>query len=237
MLPAVLVLGALVGGLGYTKVTVDDADRTVPTVLWADDNDAKPGKDPAGDVGRGRADTELNRLLLPVSEHYRLGPDIGEYGNDAELSGKEAVAVMKAAGRGLTGKQRRERDKYVEKLRLKGIAMRSYTYGTHVRVAEMSIAQMENKKAVRDMYTFQTRLFDAVGVFRKGPSVKGFKNAACYLMPADSETDLDAMHCIAYEGELLVTMEVYGSEPFSKSEAVDLLRRQLDHIESPGEYV
>ncbi|OAH13301.1 hypothetical protein [Streptomyces jeddahensis] len=237
MLPAVLVLGALVGGLGYTKVTVDDADRTAPTVLWADDDASKPGKDPAGDVSRGRADTELTRLLLPVPEAYRLGPDIGEYGNDAELSGKEAVALMKASGRGLTGKQRREFGKYIDKLRLKGVAMRSYAFDTHVRVAEVSIAQMENKKAVRDMYKFQTRLFDAVGVFRKGPSVKGFKNATCHLMPADKDTDLDAMSCVAYEGELFVSMEAYGSKPFSKAEAVELLREQLDHIESPGEYV
>lgn len=99
VLPAVLVLGAVGGAAAYTKVTVDSADRTVTTKVWGE-GAHKPAKDPAGDVGRGRADTELSKLLLPVPENYRLGPDMGEYGNDDEISGKKATAQMKESGRG-----------------------------------------------------------------------------------------------------------------------------------------
>ncbi|NBM18251.1 hypothetical protein GUY61_22115 [Streptomyces sp. GC420] len=237
VLPAALVLAAIGGGIAYSVITVDGADRTAPTVLWAEDAEPKDsGKDPAGKTGAGRADTELSKLLLPVPDDFRLGPDSGQYGNDSELSGKQATAILKSSGKGLTGKKRREFGKYVEKLRLKGVATRTYARSTNDLVIDMTITQMDNKTAVREMYRFQTRLFDEIGIFRDGPAIKGAK-ARCYLMPADKKSKLDGMSCVAIDGELFVSMEAFGPEPFSKSSAAKLLRKQLDHIASPGEYV
>nr|WP_254875164.1 MULTISPECIES: hypothetical protein [unclassified Streptomyces] len=122
-LPVVLVLGAVGGAAAYTKNTVDAADRTVTTTIWDEDHVPK-GKDPAGDPSRGRHDTELAKLLLPVPKGYRLGPDIGDLSNDSETSGAKASAAMKEMGRGLAGKDRRELNKFIEKLRIQGIAKR-----------------------------------------------------------------------------------------------------------------
>ncbi|CAM5228254.1 Secreted protein OS=Streptomyces microflavus OX=1919 GN=HUT09_18740 PE=4 SV=1 [Streptomyces microflavus] len=82
VLPFVLVLAAVGGAAAYTVRTVDGADRTVTTVVW-DGSGPKPGLDPAAKADRGRTDTELSRLPMPVPEGYRLGPHIGELGTTA----------------------------------------------------------------------------------------------------------------------------------------------------------
>lgn len=64
-LPAVLVIGAVGGAAAYTTITVDGADRSVGTTVW-DVADHGPLKDPAAGTDRGRADTELGKLMLPV---------------------------------------------------------------------------------------------------------------------------------------------------------------------------
>ncbi|MFE7242026.1 hypothetical protein [Streptomyces sp. NPDC057580] len=236
VLPAVLVLGAVGGAAAYTKITVDGADRTVTTKVWGG-GAHKPAKDPAGDVGRGRADTELSKLLLPVPEGYRLGPDMGEYGNDDEISGKKATAQMKESGRGIAGKQRRERDRRIDRLHLQGIAQRSYTSDDNDLTVEIQIVKMKDKRAVHDLYGFQTELMDTYGDFRAGPKIEGHKKARCFREPVRTKVKLDALSCLAYDGELSLTVDAYGTKPFSASDVADLVKDQLDHIESPGEYV
>ncbi|WP_406363273.1 hypothetical protein [Streptomyces sp. NBC_01579] len=236
VLPAVLVLGAVGGAAAYTKVTVDSADRTVTTKVWGK-GAHKPAKDPAGDVGRGRADTKLSKLLLPVPEDYRLGPDMGEYGNDDEISGKKATAQMKESGRGIAGRQRRERDQRIDRLHLQGIAQRSYTSDHNDLTVEIQIVKMKDKRAVYDLYGFQTDLMDSYAGLRKGPKIDGHKKARCVRDPKRTKVKLDGLSCVAYDGELFVTVEAYGTKPFSASAVADLVKDQLDHIESPGEYV
>ncbi|WP_406371495.1 hypothetical protein OH781_18110 [Streptomyces sp. NBC_01550] len=235
VLPAVLVLGALGGAAAYTEATVNSADRTVTTKVWGG-GAHKPAKDPAGDVGRGRADTELSKLLLPVPENYRLGPDMGEYGNDDEISGKKATAQMKESGRGIAGKQRRERDQRIDRLHVQGIAQRSYTSDDNDLTVEIQIVKMKDKRAVHDMFGFQTELMGTYGGFRKGPTIEGHKKAKCFREP-QTKSKLDALFCFAYDGELSLTVNAYGTKPFSASHVADLVKDQLDHIESPGEYV
>ncbi|MGC5394869.1 hypothetical protein ACPXCP_03855 [Streptomyces sp. DT20] len=235
---AVLVLGAVSGAAVYTKTTVDDADRTVTTELWAGSSHGTSGKDPAGDVSRGRASTELSKLLMPVPDGYRLGPDDGVHGNDSEVSGPEAAAEMKAANRGLAGKQRRELEKRIDKLHVQGVAVRTYTSDGNDLVLRTELVRMKDKKAVRDLYDFQTGLFDAIGVFRDGPSVNGHKkNAKCFLQPKDSEHKIESMYCMAYDGEMVLSFSASGPRPVRKSFVAGLVRDQLDHIKSPGEYV
>lgn len=234
--PVVLVLAAVAGAAAYAKGTVDGADRTVTTALWQKPAHG-PGKDPAGDFARGRASTELSRLLLPVPTDYRLGPDIGEHGNDGELSGRAAAAEMKESGRGLAGKQRRELEKRIDRLHIGGVAVRSYVSQENDLMVETQLVRMKDKKAVRDMYRFQTGLFGAVGIFRDGPKISGHtKNAMCFRAPKD-KAELDSMYCVAYEGEVLLSFSASGTEPFGTSSVARLVKDQLDHIKSPGEYV
>ncbi|WP_405811396.1 hypothetical protein [Streptomyces sp. NBC_01520] len=236
-LPAVLVIGAIGGAAAYTKITVDDADRTVTTTVWSFSG-SEPGKDPAGDTGAGRADTPLAELLLPVPDDYRLGPDIRELGNDGEVSGKQATATMKESNRGLAGKERREYDKRIDKLRVQGLAVRSYVSQENDLVVNAEVMRMKDKKAVRDFYTFRTELFDAIGVFRDGPKVTGYtRKATCHLPPKDSKSKLETLVCSAYDGELSITYTAFGAKPFDGAAVAGLLKDQLDHITSPGEYV
>ncbi|MEU9061122.1 hypothetical protein AB0D13_20280 [Streptomyces sp. NPDC048430] len=236
-LPFVLVLGAVGGAAAYTKITVDGADRSVETTVWKV-SDRKPGKDPARDTSRGRTDTALSKLMLPVPEGYRLGPDDGENGNDDEVDGEQAVAAMKESSRGLAGKERRAYDKRIDKLRVQGIAFRSYITQEDDLEVHAEIVRMKDKKSVRDFYTFQTGLFDALGIFREGPKVKGHtRNAACYLQPKDSDSDIEDMVCAAYDGELSISYSASGIKPVDKAAVAELLKDQLDHIASPGEYV
>ncbi|WP_405693178.1 hypothetical protein [Streptomyces sp. NBC_01185] len=236
-LPFVLVLGAVGGAAAYTKVTVDGADRTVGTTIWKV-SERKPGKDPAGDIDRGRSDTELSKLLLPVPKGYRLGPDDGEHANDDEVDGRRAVAAMKESSRGLAGKKRREYEKRIDKLRVQGLAVRSYVSEENDLEVHAEIVRMKDKNAVRDFYTFQTELFDLVGIFRDGPKVKGHtRKATCYLQPRSSDSDIEEMVCAAYDGELSITYRATGIKPVDKAAVAELLKDQLDHITSPGEYI
>ncbi|GHF70528.1 hypothetical protein [Streptomyces griseus] len=235
-LPVGLVLAAIGGAAAYTNATVDTADRKVTTAVWDDDH-APTGKDPAGDPSRGRHDTELTRLLLPVPEGYRLGPDIGEIGNDSETSGAKATAAMKEMGRGLAGKDRRELNKLVERLRIQGVAQRSYTSAENDLVVNVQIVKMRDKRAVRQTYLDRKKLLDSFDVFRKGPSIDGHKKATCYRLPKGDKNTLDGVSCIAYDGEVSVSVEANGSKPFSPSAVRDLVKDQLDHITSPGEYI
>ncbi|MFJ8075658.1 hypothetical protein ACIQ7Q_17375 [Streptomyces sp. NPDC096176] len=244
VLPAVLVLGAVGGGLAYTKVTVDNADRTSPTVVYVEPEPHEtPAKDPAGNVGRGRASTPLSKLLLPVPEGYRLGPDIESHGNDAELSGKEAAALMKEDGRGLSGKERREFEKRVDKLGVGGIAVRSFATNSSDLVVEIEITRMNDKKYIHDAYELQTELLGGLLDLPKGPKITGHKRSACFLMPQERDlkdkekTKLDGMVCTAYESEFLVSVRGFGIEPFEKAQVAELVKDQLDHISSPGEYI
>lgn len=237
-LPFVLVLAAVAGAAAYVKVTADGADRTVETGLWQKPAHG-PGKDPAGEVARGRASTELSKLLLPVPAGYRLGPDAGKYGNDAEVGGAEAAAEMKDGGsRGLAGKQRREFEKRVDKLRVQGLAIRTYTSQDNDLTVATQLVRMKDRKAVRDLYGFKKDLFEGIGVFRDGPAVGGHRrNAACFLAPKDSKRKIEGMYCTAYEGELTLSFTASGTKPFDSSAVAELVKDQLDHITSPGEYV
>ncbi|MFB8025314.1 MULTISPECIES: hypothetical protein [unclassified Streptomyces] len=236
-LPFVLVLGAVGGAAAYTKITVDGADRTVETIPW-EVSDGGAGKDPVGDVDQGRADTELSKLLLPVPKGYRLGPDNGEHGNDDEVDGRRAVAAMKESSRGLAGKERREYEKRIDKLRVQGLALRSYVSQGNDLEVHAEIVRMKDTTAVRNFYTFQTELFDLVGIFRDGPKVKGHtRKATCFLEPENGDSDIEDMVCAAYDGELSITYRATGTKPVDRAAVAELLKDQLDHITSPGEYI
>lgn len=221
---------AVVAGLGTLAFDrLGDADRTAPTVVWA--NPPQRPENPAAEP------TGLAAKLPPVPYEYRLGPDVDGLGNNTVLGRKQAVVKFKEGTRGLTPAQRKARDRAIDKLRLQGIAARSYVSLDHGLIVEMRLAQIENAKDGRMLAAFQSEFADALGVLRKGPAVPGFKNARCFLTPKSTETKFDAMFCSAYEGDVLVNVYAYGLRPLGTASATELLRLQLEHLESPGESV
>lgn len=232
VLPVVLVLGAVGGGAAYVKTTVDGADRTVRTKLWQNDPAVDRNTDPAEDAVRGRADTELGKVLLPAPQGYSLGPDVEEYGNDVSLSAKQATAVMKTVGQGIPSRVRTELNKQIDKAGLKGFAVRSYVFDAGDMVVETYVMRMKNRSVVAGMYRDES---SAGG--RKGPAVKGQKNAKCFLPPKEIKTDLGLMKCTAYKGEFLIGMSATGVKSFPASDVADLLGDQLDRIDTPGKAV
>ncbi|MBT2364873.1 hypothetical protein J7E88_05940 [Streptomyces sp. ISL-10] len=246
VLPSVLILGLIGGGITYTGITVAGADRSAPTVAWeAPDPDAA-GEDPALGAARGRASTPLSKLLLPVPRGFRLGPDIQSYGNDGELGEHEAVALLKeeAQGRGLSGKKGRDYRKSIDKLGIQGIAVRSFASEDNDLVVEVRVVRMKNKRRLADMHDLSAEVFEFLE-FPMGPKIKDHKKSSCFLMPkapdedreSDKEENLDGMFCSAYDSELLVNVSAVGARPFDKAAVADLVKDQLDHIESPGEYI
>ncbi|MFF9853669.1 hypothetical protein [Streptomyces litmocidini] len=243
VLPSVLVLGLIGGGVTYTAVTVSSADRTAPTQLWGKAEETGKNEDPAAALARGKAGTPLSKLLLPLPDGYEFGPDEELYGNDGELGAAEATALMKQAGEGLSGKKRRAFEKDVDELGIEGVGVRSFADRTDDVVVTFELARMKDKKQIKASYRIRKEVMDVLE-FPKGPQVKGHRNAVCYMAPADDSLDkeeraaaLEQMVCLAYDSEVLVTMRAAGAKPFDKARVAKLLTRQLDHIASPGEYV
>ncbi|GGW54009.1 hypothetical protein [Streptomyces xantholiticus] len=224
-------LALLCGAGAWGWSALKRADRSAPTVVWAE-----PAEHPELDFPSAEP-SGLAAQLLPLSVHYVAGPDVDEYGNDSSIGAARAVALLKQGSRGLPSAQRKRHDKAVEKLRIKGLAARSYRDidGTHV--VETRLAQMENTRAVRDMADFQREMTDALGVFRKGPKIKGHPKAACHVLPGNDDLELDAMICTGQVGEVLVTTYAYGAKSLPTRTVAETFREQLDHIASPGESV
>lgn len=242
MAGAVLVVGALVAGVGVTGVIVRDADRDAGAPVWklAADKDEGTGTGTGkGENGQAAQASGPAGMLVPYgTDGWVRGPDLGEFGADVSLSGVQANALQKESFRDLPRSQRRQMEKQLDKLRVKGMAMRSYV-GATGRAVTVSIvlSQMESRAAVRDMATSVGVFLKAVDLFRKGPAIKGHDNATCFLPPKDAGTDLDSMFCSAYVGEVLVTATADAVKPFDTKGVAMLLGQQLDRIAEPGEAV
>lgn len=230
---SVLLVGAVIGGTGYTVVTVQDADRDAGAPTW------KFPKAAEDDTKTAKAASGLAAVLVPYGTDYSRGPDIDEFGYDAELSGAEATALRKQSADYLPRSQRLQLEEEIDKQDIKGMAMRSYlitTYFTDVTV-EVTLSQMGNKTAVRDISTFQNEFLNALESFPEGPKVKGHKNAQCFLSPEDEGVEIDLMFCSAYEADVLVGVTAQGTDPETMDDVAELLSEQLDRITETGEAV
>ncbi|MFH9860097.1 hypothetical protein [Streptomyces sp. NPDC017202] len=237
---SLLLAGAVVAGVGTTVVIVRDADRDAGAPGWkfpavtADEPEAARGQGLAG-------------MLLPYggTEGWTRGPDLDEFGSDVQLSGAQATALRKKSLSDLPRSQRLRLEKQIDKQRIQGMAMRSYynrpadTYSSNEDVYSVSVvlSQLDSKAAVREIATFQSDFLDALDVFRKGPEIKGYKNAKCFLPPKDDDSGLSAMHCSAYVGNVLVSATAHGVEPIDTKDVAAFLRAQLDRVAKPGEAV
>jgi hypothetical protein len=234
--------GAVVAGAGFTVVTVNDADRDAGAPVWkfpkrtVDDKKAPTAKGLAG-------------ALVPYggADGWTRGPDLGEYGSDAQLSGAEATALRKESLSDLPRTLRKKLEKEIDRQKLTGMAMRSYLHSepnplkansrSYAVTVSITLSRMESTATVKEMSTFQRELLDSVDIYRKGPEIKGHKNAGCFLTPKDDDTDLDTMVCSAYEGNILVSVKADGGKPLDTQGVATLLRDQLDRITDPGKAV
>jgi hypothetical protein len=238
-LAILLVLGTAGGGIAYTTLTVDRADRTAAVKAWQEPKKSPSDDDPVQDQTAGRRDRPLSRELLPVPEDYRLGPDIAGYGNDAYLSAAKAEALFNQGTAALPNKARKEHREYVRTLDVQGMAMRSYSAYSHDLVVEIQLAQMSNRGAVKDLNVLQSAVADALSLFREGPEIEGYEAAKCYLMPEDDpedegDTGAEEMVCTAHEDDVLVSLTATGPGPLRKKEAAEMLKKQLDRLTKGG---
>ncbi|MFE7275364.1 hypothetical protein [Streptomyces sp. NPDC057623] len=239
---SLLLAGAVVAGVGFTVVTVRDADRDAGAPVWR-----FPAADKADDEKAASA-SGLAGMLVPYgTDGWVRGPDLGEFGSDAQLSGAQATALRKESLRDLPRSQRRELQKQMDKRPIKGMAMRSYfnTEGTSyyeddvkdTYTVSIVLSRLESRAAVRDTSTFESEFLDALDIFREGPKVKGHKDARCFLPPKDVDEDLESMYCTAYVGDVLVTATADGIRPLDAKGAASLLATQLDRITEPGKAI
>ncbi|MFD3455905.1 hypothetical protein ACFWVC_27470 [Streptomyces sp. NPDC058691] len=228
----VAVLGG--GGIGYAVLQHQEDDGgKAATKPWKAPQPEKTGS--YGVQSGGSHYGALGKLLLPMPDGYKAGPDMTPYGNDVELAGKQAVSAMTEGYRDLPKKSRDAALKAVDRLRIQGIGMRSYAAEDNGMLIEIRIVQMKNKRAARAGTEFFADFTKALGVFRNGPAITGHDKARCVLPPKEPGADLDFMECQATEGDLLVTMSVSGQSPLDKKDAADVLAHQLDRIQDPGE--
>ncbi|GAA2481038.1 hypothetical protein [Streptomyces longisporus] len=233
-----LLAVAVAAGVGYTVVTVNGADRDAGAAVW------KFPKQKSADGERKAPAKGLSGMLLTYTDGWKRGPDLGDFAADTELSGAQATALRKESLRNLPRTQRRQLEKLIDKQHIEGMAMRSYVKGagseffsdTAVAV-NIQLSQMKNRAAVRNISASQNEFLDRLDVFRKGPKIEGYKDAACFLPPKDSGEDLEAMFCSAYRGNVLVTLTADGVKPFDSKGIAQLLKDQLDRIAEPGEAV
>ncbi|MER5597769.1 hypothetical protein [Streptomyces sp. NPDC002265] len=241
---SVLLACALVGGVGYTVVTVQDADRDPGKPTWknpapaaGDDKDAKGG-------GSGKSGAGLSALFLPFgTDDYQPGPDNGKFGYDAEFGEAQANALRKESIKGLPSATRRELEKAIDRERIQGTAMRSYvrlrafSSDWHTFTIDVTLSRLANPDAVRRQVTSFNTFLGATDVFRKGPKIAGHKDAGCYLTPKGKGEDLGRAFCAGYVGDVVVNATVVSQDPIPGKPVAEFFTAQLDRIDDPGQAV
>ncbi|MFF6974748.1 MULTISPECIES: hypothetical protein [Streptomyces] len=240
-LSAAVALLAVAGSVTYSAVSAEGADRTVETDLWAEGLPAELTDDPAGDLDRGRTDTPLRRMLLPVPETHRLGPEPVPFDdNDGELDARGTVRLMKQQQQGLTVTGRRQFETAVDRMGLQGMVWRTYVRREVGQdVAKVQIVRLKDGKGARTLYALQTGLLKIVEL-EKGPVVEGHRNVSCFKgAPGGPQegSDLTVFVCHAYRADTVVSVEFSGHWTLYPSVVAEFVKKQLDHIASPGEYV
>lgn len=222
----------LVGGGVWASSAIADADRDAPTAYWVPFGEEPAKREAPGSVP---ANALLGKLL-PLPAGFLLGPDLEEDGNNFFVSGEKAIEGLKETRSGLTSAQRKDRDKTLANLKLKGLAGRSYVNERTSWYAEVRIMQAD-PKAVGAFSEVSKKFLDYTGDGRQAPKVDGFPDAKCSLeaIGEKKKEKIDSIDCVAVEGDVMVTFRAYGPKPFATANAVALFQSQMNHLKSPGE--
>ncbi|MFL4905289.1 hypothetical protein ACJ6WF_19395 [Streptomyces sp. MMS24-I2-30] len=237
-----LLVCAVLGGVGYTAVTVQDADRDAGKPTWTF---PPTGDDAKGDQQKDReakkSASGLSGMFVPFSSYgYTEGPDLGKFGVDAEFNGAQATDLRKQSLKGLPSSSRREMEKLVDEQHIQGMAMRSYlipagTFSNDNSVTlSVTLLRLKNSSAVRRMSTSLNTFIDSADLLRKGPEIKGHKGTRCYLTPKGKSDELGTAFCAGYVGDVLVTVTADGPEPIDAGLPTQFFTEQLDRIDDPG---
>ncbi|MFE0422543.1 hypothetical protein [Streptomyces sp. NPDC058953] len=239
VLPAGLVVAVLGGSVAYTAATAGSADRTVETRLWgqlpASSAQQKPGSAP---VRTG----PLGELLLPVPNGFVKGPDPGRDAAGTELTEAQATARLLADGAGLPGKERREYERRVKAIGIKGMAGRSFMSVNDGAVIEVELTRLTNPALTRATYDFLAA-FQESGRLTRKPMGEARGNAACFTSEGPPEGNAPAeglgrVECLAHHGGHLVVVSAYGTAGIAENTAVaEVLQHQIELIASPGKSV
>ncbi|MEV6684860.1 hypothetical protein AB0N28_05910 [Streptomyces sp. NPDC051130] len=232
-----LAVAVLAGGGFWASGRMDEADRIAPTRYWLPYPHASDSTPPVPTV----PSNELTAKLLPAAQ-YELGPDVDtSEGNNFYVSGDRALQTLKDSWTGLSAEQRTERDKVLAGLKLKGMAGRSYHRRGGDSAFEVQLTQAD-PKAVAVFAETSKKFLKLFSDDREAPKVDGFPDAACGLSRQGHAKDrddekVDAIECVAVEGDVLVTFRMYGSGRLPVADAVEVLKKQLNHLKSSGEAV
>ncbi|MDH6218536.1 hypothetical protein [Streptomyces pseudovenezuelae] len=241
----VLLAAAVVAGVVYTVITVRNADRDAEAPEWKFPSRRLDGQG-AGSRPKVASVNGLGGMLVPFgTDGWSRGPDLGEFGSDAELSGAQASALRKESLSDLPRSQRTQLQKQYDKHPIKGMAMRSYLNSEPSSVSDnegifavsVLLTRMDSQAQAKNLSALQNALFESLDVFRKGPAVKGYKDAKCFLPPKDDKADLSGMICSARIGDVMVTVTADGPKPLDTKGVALLTSEQLDRIAEPGEAV
>ncbi|MEV7792969.1 hypothetical protein [Streptomyces sp. NPDC087512] len=236
---ALLLSAAVVGAVGYTAAAVAAADRDPGAPSWA-----RPA--PAADHPATAEPTGLAWTLVPYRPgNWSRGPDLGEFGSDATLSGDRTTALLKESLAGLPRTQRKRLEKEIDRRPVKETAMRSYAFtgrehadrGAGVATLNFVLMRMEDQAIARATAESRKAFLDALDDVRDGPEIEGYENAACFHLPLRSDDDLDSMYCSAHLGDIVIAATAEGLQPFDSEGVAALLKNQLDRIVEPGESV
>lgn len=228
----------VLAGAGVAGATaLSGADRTSPTRYWvAEDHTTGGMPAPVPSV----PPNELTGKLMPLPADYWPGPDLDSEGNHYYLPSDKALQSFKGARTGLSSSERAERDKSLADLKLKGMAGRSYarTEGYGAAVAEIRLIQADPQQIAK-FGEFTKKLIELTGG-GGAPQVDGYPQAKCGLDDSlkggkDGKDKIEALDCVAVEGDVLVSFRMYGSKGFAAKDATSLFKQQLDHLKSPGE--
>ncbi|MEU4359000.1 hypothetical protein [Streptomyces virginiae] len=228
----------LAGGGVAAAAALADADRTSPTRYWvAEDHTTGGTSVPVPSV----PPNELTGKLMPLPADYWPGPDLDPEGNHYFLPSDKALQSFKDARTGLSSSERAERDKSLADLKLKGMAGRSYARGEGYggAVAEIRLIQADAQQLAK-FGEFTKKLIELTAAGGEAPQVEGYPQAKCGLDDSlkggkDGKEKIDALDCVAVEGDVLVIFRMYGSKGFAVKDAASLFKQQLDHLKSPGE--
>ena len=224
---------AVVGGVGYTLVTVNGADRDAGAPVWKFPKDTAERK--------AAAAKGLSAVLQPyTASGYVRGPDIDEFGSEVELNGREATALRKEDFRDLPRSQRLLLEKGIDREQIKGLAMRSYLYPAGQEInsytVKVQLVRMD-AKAARSLTAYENELLGQVSVFRKGPAVPGHKDAKCFLSKNVAGEKLTEMLCFASAADAMITLSASGTKAMDTKEIASFLSGQLNRVKTTGEAV
>ncbi|MFD0124999.1 hypothetical protein [Streptomyces virginiae] len=228
---------ALAGSGLWAANALGDADRTSPTRYWLSEEHTTLGTQPPVP---SVPPNELTGKLLPLPKEYWPGPDVDDEGNDYYVPAEKALQSFKDARTGLSGGERAERDKMLADLKLKGLAGRSYARGEGygAAIAEIRLVQADPQQIAK-FGEFTKKLIELTAADGEAPQIDGHAQAKCGLDQLNGgkgdKKKIDALDCVAVEGDVLVTFRMYGSKGFAVKDAAGLFKQQLDHLKSPGE--